>query len=233
VAVDVAVVVAVAGHPPSTPTTPTTTATATAIPPDDCPVWVRGLIVEALVFQWPLLFRSACRGIRGHGKPCAPRWVRRPTSPRSRRRAILKGTAGVERPVAKSDMLPRMRAIASLGSETAARRATRVGARVDSQGTACRTTSDTATVPSDIARVPASRLRHKGGHVGMGVKRGLTEKSVTPSPRSSGRGRGEAAGVGVGCGGPEVPRAERPTREARRERGSDAKACASAPLPSP
>jgi hypothetical protein len=41
------------------------------------------------------------------------------------------------------------------------------------------------------------RALAKGGG-GIGVKRGLTEKSVTPSPRSAGRGRGEAAGVRVG-----------------------------------
>src|SRR5512139_2776698 len=45
-AVDVVVAVAVAGHFPSTTSTATATATATAIPPDDCPVWVRGSIME-------------------------------------------------------------------------------------------------------------------------------------------------------------------------------------------
>jgi hypothetical protein len=61
---------------------------------------------------------------------------------------------------------------------------------------------------------------------------GGLSRNLGNDERESGRGRGEAAGVGVGCGGPEVPRAERPTREARRVRGSGARKCAG-PLPSP
>ena len=38
----------------------------------------------------------------------------------------------------------------------------------------------------------------------------FTAAPAAVSPRPGGRGRGEAAGAGGGCGGPEVPRAERP-----------------------
>ena len=51
------VVMAVAGHSPSTTTTATTT--AKAIPPDDCPVWVRGLVIES-----PAIPRAAAVSFR-------------------------------------------------------------------------------------------------------------------------------------------------------------------------
>ena len=89
-------------------------------------------------------------------------------------------------------------------------------------------------------RATRQALRDPRVHMLTGDVRNLLRRT-TSVPLPDGRGRGEAAGVGGGCGGPEVPRAERPPTSASagegslapRKLGASFPADLAAPSPSP